>query len=222
MHRLIIAVLITLLAVPAFAADAPKTEDEKTLYAIGIALSRQLAVFNLTSAEFELVQQGFADSAPGKQPVVNYDSYAKKIQELAQARRATQGAKLAGAGKEFLAKAAAEKGAVKTDSGLVYLSVKEGTGATPAATDTVKVNYRGTLIDGQEFDSSYKRNEPAEFPLNNVIKCWTEGVQKMKVGGKAKLVCPPELAYGEKGAGSIILPNATLVFEVELLDIRKK
>lgn len=221
MRRLIIAVLITLLAVPAFAADAPKTEDEKTFYAIGIALARQLAVFNLTPGEFELVHRGFADSAPDKQPAVNYDSYAKKIQELAQTRRAAQGAKLAIAGKEFLDKAATEKGAVKTDSGLVYLSFKEGSGATPAATDTVKVHYRGTLTDGQEFDSSYKRNEPAEFPLNGVIKCWTEGVQKMKVGGKAKLVCPPAIAYGEKGAGSAIPPNATLIFEVELLDIKK-
>ena len=221
MHRLIIAVLITLLAVPAFAADAPKTEDEKTFYAIGIALARQLAVFNLTPGEFELVQRGFADSAPGKQPAVNYDSYSQKVQELAQARRAAQGAKLASAGKEFLDKAATEKGAVKTDSGLVYLSLKEGSGATPAATDKVKVHYRGTLIDGQEFDSSYKRNEPAEFPLNGVIKCWTEGVQKMKVGGKAKLVCPPAIAYGEKGAGSVIPPNATLIFEVELLEIKK-
>jgi len=221
MRRLIIAVLITLLAVPAFAADAPKTEDEKTIYAIGIALARQLAVFNLTPGEFELVQRGFADSAPGKQPAVDFDIYGKKVQELAQTRRAAQGAKLASAGKVFLDKAATEKGAVKTDSGMVYLSLKEGSGATPAAADTVKVHYRGTLIDGQEFDSSYKRNEPAEFPLSGVIKCWTEGVQKMKVGGKAKLVCPPAIAYGEKGAGSVIPPNATLIFEVELLDIKK-
>jgi len=118
-------------------------------------------------------------------------------------------------------KAAAEKDAMKTPSGLVYRSLKEGTGPQPKDTDTVRVHYRGTFPDGKEFDSSFKRNEPAEFPLNRVIKCWTEGVQKMKVGGKAKLTCPPELAYGERGAGGgAIPPNATLQFEIELLAIR--
>jgi len=110
---------------------------------------------------------------------------------------------------------------VKTESGLVYLSLKEGGGATPGATDTVKVNYRGALPDGKEFDSSYKRGKPAEFRLDGVIKCWTEGLQRMKAGGKAKLVCPSTLAYGEAGSGDLILPGATLVFEVELLDIKK-
>ncbi len=103
--------------------------------------------------------------------------------------------------------------------GLVYKSLKDGTGASPKASDVVKVHYRGTLPDGKEFDSSYKRGQPAEFPLNRVIKCWTEGVQKMKVGGKATLTCPPALAYGERGAGGLIPPNATLNFEIELLDI---
>jgi FKBP-type peptidyl-prolyl cis-trans isomerase FkpA len=117
-------------------------------------------------------------------------------------------------------KAAAEPGAIKTDSGLVYKSVKDGSGPQPKDTDTVQVHYRGTFPDGKEFDSSYKRGQPAEFPLNRVIKCWTEGVQKMKVGGKARLTCPPQLAYGERGAGSAVPPNATLQFEVELLAIR--
>lgn len=117
--------------------------------------------------------------------------------------------------------AAKEAGAVVTASGLVYLSLSEGTGASPAATDTVKVHYKGTLPDGKEFDSSYKRGQPAEFPLNRVIKCWTEGVQHMKVGGKAKLVCPPAIAYGERGVSGLIPPNATLLFEIELLDIRR-
>ena len=111
----------------------------------------------------------------------------------------------------------------KLPSGLVYESVKDGTGASPAATDTVKVHYRGTLPEGgKEFDSSYKRGEPAEFPLNRVIPCWTEGLQKMKVGGKAKLTCPPAIAYGARGAGGVIPPNATLNFEVELLGIPGK
>jgi FKBP-type peptidyl-prolyl cis-trans isomerase FkpA len=119
----------------------------------------------------------------------------------------------------FLNKAAAEPGATKTSSGLVYRELQPGTGASPKATDMVKVNYRGTLIDGTEFDSSYKRNEPAEFPLNRVIPCWTEGVQKMKVGGKSKLVCPSSIAYGDSGSPPVIPGGATLVFEIELLGI---
>jgi FKBP-type peptidyl-prolyl cis-trans isomerase FkpA len=122
-----------------------------------------------------------------------------------------------------LKKAAAEKGAVVTDSGLVFLSLRDGKGASPLATDTVKVHYRGTFTDGREFDSSYKRNEPTSFPLNRVIKCWTEGVQKIKVGGKARLTCPSAIAYGEKGAGNGEIPGgATLVFEVELLEVKGK
>jgi FKBP-type peptidyl-prolyl cis-trans isomerase FkpA len=120
------------------------------------------------------------------------------------------------------AAAAKEPGAVVKPSGLVFLSLRDGTGPSPGPTDTVKVNYRGTFPDGKEFDSSYKRGEPIEFPLNGVIKCWTEGVQLMKVGGKAKLTCPPSLAYGERGAGGVVPPNATLLFEVELLGIKGK
>lgn len=108
----------------------------------------------------------------------------------------------------------------KTPSGIVITTLTEGSGASPKATDTVKVQYRGTLTDGKEFDSSYKRGQPASFPLNRVVPCWTEGLQTMKVGGKAKLVCPPELAYGSRGQGPIP-PNSTLVFEVELLEITK-
>jgi FKBP-type peptidyl-prolyl cis-trans isomerase FkpA len=125
----------------------------------------------------------------------------------------------AGAQTDPLARAAAEKGAVVTPSGLVYRSLAEGSGPAPAATDSVRVHYRGTLPDGHEFDSSYARGQPASFPLNRVIKCWTEGLQRMKVGGKARLTCPATIAYGERGAGDVIPPNATLVFEVELLGI---
>ncbi len=121
-----------------------------------------------------------------------------------------------------LTAAAREAGAVVTTSGLIYKSLKDGSGASPKASDTVKVNYRGTFPDGKEFDSSYKRNQAIEFPLGNVIPCWTEGVQRMKVGGKAKLTCPASIAYGSRGAGGVIPPNATLLFEVELLAINGK
>lgn len=118
-----------------------------------------------------------------------------------------------------LARAAAEPGAVVTASGLVFRPLREGKGTKPAAIDTVRVHYRGTFPDGREFDSSYARGEPASFPLNRVIKCWTEGLQRMQVGSKAKLTCPSAIAYGERGAGGEIPPNAVLQFEVELLAI---
>jgi FKBP-type peptidyl-prolyl cis-trans isomerase FkpA len=121
--------------------------------------------------------------------------------------------------KAWLDKAAAEPGAVKTASGLIYRELRPGNGALPKATDVVTVNYRGTLVDGTEFDSSYKRNEPASFPLNQVIPCWTEGLQRMKEGGKAQLVCPANIGYGERGSPPVIPPGATLIFEVELLKI---
>jgi FKBP-type peptidyl-prolyl cis-trans isomerase FkpA len=120
---------------------------------------------------------------------------------------------------DVAAAAAKEPGAVVTSSGLVYRSLKDGDGPSPSASDRVRVHYRGTFADGREFDSSYGRDQPAEFPLDKVIKCWTEGVQRMKVGGKAKLTCPATIAYGERGAGGVIPPNATLQFQVELLGI---
>ena len=118
--------------------------------------------------------------------------------------------------------AAKEEGALVAPSGLVYRSLQEGKGDSPKATDKVTVHYKGTFPDGREFDSSYKRGQPIDFPLNRVIACWTEGVQRMKVGGKAKLTCPPEIAYGARGAGNAVPPNATLIFEVELLGIQGK
>jgi FKBP-type peptidyl-prolyl cis-trans isomerase FkpA len=149
---------------------------------------------------------------------VDINTWGPKIEGLAQSRSTRVADREKAASKAFLDKAASEQGAVKSESGLIYREVRAGTGPSPAATDTVKVNYRGTLVNGTEFDSSYSRNEPAQFPLNGVIKCWTEGVQKMKVGGKAVLVCPSDLAYGDKGRPSIP-GGATLIFEIELLEI---
>jgi FKBP-type peptidyl-prolyl cis-trans isomerase FkpA len=220
MRRLLLAVLITLVAIPAFAAEAPQTEEQKTLYAIGLIVARQLSTFNFSPAETDMVKLGFADGMAGTKPLVDPADYQKKAQELAVARRNAQGEKLAVEAKELIAKAAKEKGAITTKSGMVFLSLKDGNGDSPAAGDKVKVNYRGTLVDGTEFDNSYKRGEPAEFVLNSVIPCWTEGVQMMKTGGKARLVCPAATAYGERGAGPIPA-NATLVFEVELLGVTK-
>ena len=219
MHKLIVTIIIALFTLPASASDLPKTEDQKTLYAIGLSVARSLSVFNLTPAELVIIQQAITDDFSGKKPEAELLSYSAKIQEFAKARRKALGEKQAGAGKDFLEKAAKEKGAVKTASGMVYTSLTEGKGESPKATDVVKVNYRGTLIDGREFDSSSKRGRPLEFKLDNVIKCWTEALQKMKPGGKAKLVCPPNLAYGDNGVGELILPGATLAFEVELLEV---
>lgn len=221
MSRLMVIILIVLFASPTFAAEPPKTEEQKTLYAIGLIVARSVAVFNLSPEELEFVKQGLTDAVTGKKTEAELSKYNDKVQELARARRKAQGDKMAALNKEFINRAAKEKGAVKTDSGLVFLSEKEGTGASPKPTDMVKVNYRGTLPDGREFDSSYQRGRPAEFRLDGVIKCWTEGLQKMKPGGKAKLVCPANIAYGDAGAGNLILPGATLVFEVELLEVKK-
>jgi FKBP-type peptidyl-prolyl cis-trans isomerase FkpA len=135
-----------------------------------------------------------------------------------QARAARIAEREKAASAAFVDKAAAQPGAEKTASGLVYKEITPGTGPSPKATDTVKVHYRGTLVNGTEFDSSYKRGEPAEFALNGVIPCWTEGVQKMKAGGKATLVCPSNLAYGDRGRPSIP-GGAALIFEIELLEV---
>ena len=222
-HIIRVASLVALLlASTAFRAPetAAMTEEQKTFYAIGSSVSRSLAVFDLTPAEFEYVRMGLTDAETGKKSDIDSTAYNGKIQELAKARRKAAGEKQAGAGKDFLEKAAKEKGAVRTISGMIYTPLVEGKGESPQAADVVKVNYRGTLISGKEFDSSYKRGKSLEFKLDNVIKCWTEGVQRMKPGGKAKLVCPPHLAYGENGAGEQILPGATLAFEVELLEVK--
>jgi FKBP-type peptidyl-prolyl cis-trans isomerase FkpA len=227
--RMVAAVLVAnALAVSAVAPSARaqatpelKTEEQKTLYAIGLAVAGTLAQFGLSPADLDLVKAGITDGVLNRPRQVDLQAYGGKIQELQKQRATVVAAAEQKSGQAVIDKAAAEKGATKTASGLVIVPIKPGTGPSPKATDKVKVHYHGTLADGSVFDSSVQRGEPATFPLNGVIPCWTEGLQLMKVGGKSRLVCPAALAYGDRGAPPRIKPGATLTFEVELLEIVK-
>jgi FKBP-type peptidyl-prolyl cis-trans isomerase FkpA len=203
------------------AAGTPQTEDQKIVYTMGQLLARNLATFNLTQEDLPYLQNGLADGILKHNAEVPLEEYGPKIQEFANARAAASATAEKESSKDFLEKAAAEPGAKKLESGVIYEEITPGTGEQPKPTDRVKVQYEGTLIDGTVFDSSKKRGEPATFPLNGVVKCWTEGLQQMKVGGHAKLVCPPDTAYGDRGSPPQIKPGATLVFDVELLEILK-
>ena len=210
-----------------------KTEDEKTLYALGLILGKNACgPLKPTEAELAIIVRGLSDAASGKSPAVPLETYGPKVQAFAQARMAVAAQSASASaqaaagpekdkGKAFAEQVAKQAGAVRTPTGLVFQSLTPGKGKTPTAADSVKVHYRGTLIDGTEFDSSIKRGQPVDFALANVIPCWTEGLQLMKVGGKAKLVCPSDIAYRDQGQGNIP-PGATLVFEVELLDVVAK
>jgi FKBP-type peptidyl-prolyl cis-trans isomerase FkpA len=206
-------------AAPAAPAKMDAKEQQNTLYAVGLQLSRILQAqgFYVDQAELGQIDKGLKDGLFGK-PTVEVEKYGPKFQQLAQVLRDREAKKNKTAADAFLAKSAKEKGGQKLASGVIVFEEKAGTGATPKETDRVKVNYEGKLPNGNVFDSSIKRGTPAEFPLNQVVPCWTEGLQHMKVGGKAKLVCPPEKAYGEHGRPGIP-PNSPLVFEVELLEI---
>ena len=203
------------------ASPAPTTEEQKTLYALGQLMSQSLATFELKPEELAMVQKGLADGVNKAKSEVKAEEFIPKVQALQQARLKVAQERSEKAGNEFLAKAATEAGATKTASGMVIKHTQPGTGASPAASDQVKVHYTGKLIDGKVFDSSVERGEPATFPLSGVIPCWTEGVQTMKVDGKEQFVCPANLAYSERGSPPNILPGSTLVFDVELLDIVK-
>jgi len=218
---LLVASCFVLTSCAQAAQQAPKTEDEKALYNLGVMLSGQIKSFNFSDKELEMVKAGLAAGAQDKASTDDLEKYVPKLQELQKARMADAATKSKAAGAAYLAKVAAEPGVTKTESGLVYKQVKEGTGAQPTAADQVKVHYEGRFVDGKVFDSSIKRNEPATFPLNGVIPCWTEAVQRMKVGGKALIVCPPDLAYGDEGRPPQMPGGATLVFDVELLDVPK-
>ncbi|HNT97460.1 MAG TPA: FKBP-type peptidyl-prolyl cis-trans isomerase [Elusimicrobiales bacterium] len=219
MKKILLAAFALALLAPAFAQEL-KTEDDKTLYYLGRMVSRNLKQFNLTPEEGKMVVLGFSESLEGKDSRVS-DDYGQKIGEFVSKKQEAMAAEEKAKAKPFLDKAAKEKGAKKTKSGLIYKETKKGKGASPKADDMVKVHYHGTFTDGKVFDSSVERKQPAEFPLGAVIPCWTEGVQMMKVGGKATLTCPSDIAYGDEGRPPFIPGGATLIFEVELLDIVK-
>jgi FKBP-type peptidyl-prolyl cis-trans isomerase FkpA/FKBP-type peptidyl-prolyl cis-trans isomerase FklB len=213
------ALAVFVVLAPAHAeTPALDTEEAKVFYTLGLAISQNLASLGLTEGEVALIQAGLADGALGRDPKVEPETYGPKIQTTLQARVAAMTQREKDEGKAFAAKAAEEAGATTTESGVVYLELKPGDGASPAATDSVKVHYHGTLRDGEVFDSSID-GDPVTFALTGVIGCFSEGIQKMKVGGKSKLTCPPDTAYGDRGSPPKIRPGATLVFEVDLLEI---
>ncbi len=209
---------------PADPAASLTTDDQKSIYAFGAAVGKQVgqqtAQIRLTPEEMEIFRAGFSDALSGKEPAVVITDFQDTFQKLAEARIAIGADEAKKAGEDLLASAAKEPGAVQTGSGLIFHTLTPGTGPSPKATDTVRVHYHGTLTDGKVFDSSVDRGEPAEFGLGGVIPCWTEGVQLMKVGEKARLICPAAIAYGDRGAGATIPPGSTLIFEVELLAIK--
>lgn len=222
MRRTILMTLALLALSTGGRAETPlMTEDQKALYALGVAQGQSMERFGFSADEAQLIGEGLVAALSGAELQVAFDDYRDKINEMLQARMAVAGQQELEAGQAFLTAEAGKDGAVQTESGLIYVELEAGTGASPTATDEVTVHYHGTLMTGEVFDSSVDRGEPATFALNRVIPAWTEGVQLMKVGGKAKLICPPDLAYGERGAGAMIGPNATLVFEVELIEIAK-
>jgi FKBP-type peptidyl-prolyl cis-trans isomerase FkpA len=209
-------------ATPAAAAPAPGSEEEKTLYALGVLISRNLDTFQLTSAEFKSVQAGLVDGF-NHHPTLDADTYMQKVQTLQRTRLAAIDEHQKQLGQAYIDKAAASPGAVKTATGMVYIPVTEGTGAIPERSDRVNVNYEGKLIDGTVFDSTAKHGgQPATLGVTGVIPCWTEALQLMKVGGKSRIICPSTLAYGDRGAPPTIPPGATLEFSIELVGIAAK
>jgi FKBP-type peptidyl-prolyl cis-trans isomerase len=235
MRTATLALLCVALAMPAAAEDkkptvpapaAPKApspaDTDRALKAIGLSIAKSLEPFALTPDEANKVVDALRQGLSGKGPQLDEKSQ-DDIRTFVQARMAAAADKEKARGVSYQQAAAKEKGAAKTANGAIVIPIKEGTGAAPNASDKVKVNYTGTLVDGKVFDATSKHNPPApaEFPLNGVIPCWTEALQKMKVGGHAKVVCPPEIAYGERGSPPVIPGNATLTFDIELLDVQK-
>jgi FKBP-type peptidyl-prolyl cis-trans isomerase FkpA len=210
--------LMSVVASPSLAQEAAEeVPTDKLFYIAGAALSENVKMLNPSDAEMAKAIEGFMDGLKGKaseDPMKYRDQLTKLQQDRMQQAAAVESVEA----NAFLAKMEKEPGATKVESGLIYTTIKEGSGDSPKPTDQVKVHYHGTLRDGTVFDSSVDRGEPLTFPLNRVIPCWTEGVAMMKPGGKAKLVCPPKIAYGDRPAGKIP-PGSALVFEVELIEV---
>jgi FKBP-type peptidyl-prolyl cis-trans isomerase FklB len=228
MKRLIICLGAVGIASLGLAQDKPELKDQKDKasysigYDIGDTFKKQKIDLNV-----DAMVTGLKEALAGKDASISKEerektlqAFQKEMMEKQVAASKEAGAKNLTEGEKFLAENKKKDGVKTTASGLQYKVLKEGSGPSPKDTDTVVTNYRGTLIDGTEFDSSYKRNEPATFPVNRVIKGWTEALQLMKPGAKYQLFIPPSLGYGERGAGQLIGPNATLIFEVELLSIK--
>ena len=193
--------------------------DQKALYAIGVSVARSLSNLDLSAEEAAEVVKGISDGLAGKAASVDLDLARLNYKNLVQGRAKNILEKEKARGKAVRDQAAAAQGATVWPSGLIYTEVQAGSGESPGASDTVRVRYRGTLADGTEFDSSARGHDPATFSVNRVIRCWTEGLQKMKVGGKARLTCPAEIAYGDRGAPPDVPPGATLQFDVELVEV---
>jgi FKBP-type peptidyl-prolyl cis-trans isomerase len=218
--RLLILSLAIAVAAPAGAAEPTEADvDPDTLYVMGAFLGRQLVPLSLTPDELEALSEGMRDAALGRELRVDPDQNRDRVQALQQQRMAAAAGEERRASQAYIDEIASREGAVRTPSGLVFEELVAGSGASPDATDMVEVHYHGTLRDGSVFDSSVARGTPAKFPLNRVIPCWTEGLQRMKVGGKARLVCPSKIAYGDKGFPPKIPAGAVLTFEVELLQL---
>ncbi len=207
-------------AAPAAQAPVPSTEDEKSFYMIGRALGRTFIGWSLSAREVESLQKGVADSVNEAKPVIDLEAQEPKAQQMAQARVAAAAQVNKTKGRAYMDQAAKEAGAVRTASGMIHVTLKPGTGPSPKKSSTVQVQYEGRFIDGTLFDSSLKRGQPAVFPLDKVIPCWQEGIARMKVGEKARLICPSDLAYRDQGQPPVIPGGATLVFETELLSFK--
>lgn len=205
-------------AAPA-AAEGFQTEEEETLYALGVAISQRLMGLEFTDEEVTTIQSGLRDGLKGNELRTDMGVMWGKIDPMVKARQARIIQKEKDAGKAYCEKAATESGAQTTDSGVVYFELKAGDGESPSREERVLLHYHGTLRDGTVFDSSVDRGEPVEFVLNKVIPCFSEGVTRMKVGGRSRMVCPADTAYGDRGSPPKIRPGATIVFEVELLDV---
>ncbi|MGC8867245.1 MAG: FKBP-type peptidyl-prolyl cis-trans isomerase [Elusimicrobiales bacterium] len=190
-------------------------------YMLGVAMTRNISAYDFSKQEIDDMIKGFSDGLRNKPDYRNTVDY-NKVNEMIKAKKNELMKKNKKKGEEYLKKLSSQPNAAVIDNGIVYVRTTEGKGASPSENDTVKVHYSGKLIDGKEFDSSYKKNQPAEFKLNSVIPCWTKAITKMKIGEKATIGCPSDTAYGDNGIEMVIPPGSTLIFDVELLDIVKE